>query len=93
MKCQHCKMDIDDEIMDGGVNINDWSVCPNCGTRLMGFTDDMLHTVVKLVIIDVELVLTRLQRLDIRMEQIAHPEYLHGYIEVDEPDSKSQTPL
>jgi hypothetical protein len=76
-------MDIDDEIIDNGVKTNDWSTCPNCGTRLMGFTDDMMHTAVKLVIIDVKSILNRLQSLDIRMNQIAYPEHLRGYIEVD----------
>lgn len=93
MKCSYCKMNIDDGIIDSdGKGICEWSTCPHCGTRMMGFRDDMMQIAVQDIKRMAKEVVTYLNHLDTRMRQIENPEHLRGYIQVDEHDSKSPTP-
>lgn len=69
MKCQICKTDIDDKIIDDA-----WSTCPKCDTRLMGFRYDMMQTAMTLIMVDIKTFTTRLELLGIRMYQITRPE-------------------
>jgi len=71
MKCKKCGREIEHYIADA------WNSCPGCHTRLMGFTDEMLPITIKILSEEVYMVLSKLRRLDERLDLFKQTETGH----------------
>ena len=72
MKCQMCNREIE------RYGASAWNSCPGCGTRLMGFSDEMLPDTIKILSGEVFAVLNKLKQLKERLEQNRHKKEMEG---------------